>query len=191
MANLEHWNSFNTKLEMWRLLVGHDEDDPEETLAQAHKIFGGITGTACLEIGAGVGRLLHWARRHFEIAVGVEWSWRMLEEREGCPGTLIVHNDGFRLPFGKETFNFVYSFTCFQHMETPEMIVSNIREAHRVLCKGGSIVVQTVMGENGTGKHDGYVFNSMEVFLKEFFDAGFSEGGAQVEDQWIWVRAKK
>lgn len=197
MAPKEYWEipPFEEDDLLWRRIVGHDHEDSEETAAQAAKIFCRAPWGMRLEIGAGVGRLLIPAAEMASYAYGVDSSLSLvarsthyLRYHEKCR---VVLNDGLYLPFRDGYFDFVYSFTCFQHMENLETIQANLREAYRVLRRNGQCRIQTVCGENGTGMHDGYVFRSVDEFGKQFHHAGFMEWEGETDSGWIWVTGIK
>jgi SAM-dependent methyltransferase len=193
MAKSAEWEMSPWNQEaVWSKLVGQDKENISETIAQANEIFAQRTGTRCLEIGAGVGRLLKYGRGFLE-AWGVDSSVTMVAlstiHLRTWPNVRVVLNDGWRFPFPMNYFNFVYSFTCFQHIETLQMIEENIAEAWRVLIPGGKILIQTVCGKRDTGRHDGHVFESREEFAGLF--RGFDEVNVEQRGEWLWLKAKK
>lgn len=194
MAKIEHWDiSGDTKEEMWNKIVGAPKEDVAETQKQALKLFHGMYGQTCLEIGAGVGRLMAFAGARFLSVIGTDWSRSMVNESVRYLGyrywMRVVLVDGYKLPFGDDSFDFIYSFTCFQHMQDLGMIRSLIFEAYRVLKPGKLVRVQTVLDEHGS--YDGITFPSADSFAEEFKRAGFQWVDAHVEDSWIWVTMRK
>lgn len=196
MAKKEDWNvdPWNDE-EIWTKVVGHLQENHNETLDQYDQIFGRRHGVRCLEIGAGVGRLLKNSNKNFYEAWGVDSSPMMvaLSTRylQAASHARVILTDGNLLPFPPQYFDFVYSFTCFQHMEEIEMIRQNLQEAYRVLRPGCEILIQTVCGKRDTGRHDGYVFESAAEFAAEFGAANFQQAASDQKGEWIWVRAKK
>lgn len=197
MATREHWEiDPRNEMQVWERVIGKIAEDPAESVAQAKEIFDGRYGVHCLEIGAGAGRLLREANRTFYEPWGVDssislvaYSTRYLQNFPRCH---VVLNDGFTLPFRDGFFEFVYSFTCFQHMEDLTPILFNLREAFRVLTPGGDICIQTVCGNrDDAGKYDGYVFHNVTEFAAHFSNVGFIEVEGITQGDWIWVRAKK
>jgi len=193
MATLDYWNDVGTEKELWAKLVGKGEEDKAETQRQAERIFSGVTGRFCLEIGCGTGRLMKYATYNFNHVYGVDWSEKIIELGPKTEKHMTrILTDGWSLPFPEGMFDFVYSFTCFQHMEQLEMIQSNLREIYRVMKSGSEVLIQTVRGSNEPGRHDGYVFASPESFFREFMLARFSKAyRCVVEDEWMWMRATK
>jgi ubiquinone/menaquinone biosynthesis C-methylase UbiE len=167
---------------------------------QVRKILNGIEcGQRCLEIGAGYGRLLSHMIPHFGLVVGVDSSEKLVAQSSAYllsnePNCRVVLTDGEFLPFPDNSFNFVYSFTVFQHMTTLATIRNNIREAHRVLAPNGVCRVQTVCGDPNPDVYDGRVFPSISEFAEEFLSAGFISADGSTDDvvkNWIWVTARK
>lgn len=182
--------------QIWRMVVGKDDEDTLQSQHQAIKIFEGMGhGLRCLEVGAGVGRLLKHAREHFYYGFGVDASIALVAAStrylQWHPTVTVILTDGVKLPFEDGYFDFVYSFTCFQHMPTLRTIRDNLKEIFRVLEPGGSCRIQTVRGENGTGRHDGYVFRTVQDFTLEFASVGFNEVHCTLEGEWLWATAKK
>lgn len=198
MAPKQHWevDPFNDR-EIWIRLIGDIKETPRDTAILGRKIFEGIVpGFRCLEVGAGVGRLLLEASQHFDTAVyGVDSSvsmvaasTRYLLATQRCR---VILTDGVSLPFHDDHFDFVYSYTCFQHMPTLAMIRANLKEIFRVLRRGAKCRIQTVRGENGNGRHDGYVFRSVTDLSVEFVTVGFNEVNITLEGEWLWATATK
>ncbi len=177
MATIEHWEVTDEK-EMWQKLVGHDAEDTLETRQQANVIFDGVSGG-----------------HRFTSAIGIDYSRSMVQRSSvylhDVLRARVVLTDGLEFPFASNSFDFVYSFTCFQHMPTLEIVQANIRETFRVLKDSGLCRVQTVHGEPNPYLYDGLAFPTAESFLQEFLDVGFSKQSAEVIEPWIWVTVKK
>jgi len=132
----------------------------------------------------------------FQNVLGVDWSpsmvalsTRYLQQHPGC---IVLLGDGYTLPFRDKMCDFVYSVTCFQHMEELAMIQSNLKEAYRVLRPEGSICVQTVPGmTDGKPTGDGYPFETVQAIEHEFMSAGFTDVAHRHLDQWIWITGRK
>ena len=199
MAKPEHWNiDPYDEGEMWTRLIGKDREDRAETEQQVQRIFGRRTGFRCLEVGAGVGRLLKHAHNNFYDAVGVDSSPSIVAAStrylQGMPWARVILANSTRLPFPQNHFEFAYSFTCFQHMEDLETIVLSLRELHRVLRPNGKILIQNVYTGGALpeeGLFDGYVFTTIPEYVQEFHLAGFTGVTVSLEQPWIWVEATK
>src|ERR1700677_4457119 len=95
-----------------------------------------------LEIGCGPGRLMRPMSRHFVEIHGVDVSDEMItlakQKLRDIPNAHTYVTDGSTLPmFADESFEFVYSYAVFQHIPAREVIVSYLREIHRVMKTGG------------------------------------------------------
>ena len=122
MAKKEQWeiDPWNDT-EVMKRVVGKVLPNSGETEEQGRVIFYGNAGVRCLEVGAGYGRLLPQARKYFTECFGVDSSisltarsTQFLQNDFNCR---VVLSDGLTIPFESNYFHFVYSFTCFQHME--------------------------------------------------------------------------
>jgi ubiquinone/menaquinone biosynthesis C-methylase UbiE len=196
MATKEHWEIDPwDQRELWLRVVGKEQEDPEETATQACSLFAHHRGRRCLEIGAGVGRLLKPASFWFKECLGVDSSAPIVAAATRnllpFPRCRVILNDGLKLPFPDKWFDFVYSFTCFQHMPDLDTVRQNIKEAFRVLRRGGVCKVQTVEGTPDTSYFDGWVFPSPEAFWEEFQAVGFVKVEAEKKDLWIWITVRK
>jgi ubiquinone/menaquinone biosynthesis C-methylase UbiE len=162
-----------------------------------------------LEVGCGPGRLMRPMSRHFVEIHGVDVSDEMIalskEKLRDIPNAHTYVTDGSTLPmFADESFDFVYSYAVFQHIPAREVIVSYLREIHRVMKTGGLAVLHF----NGlinrlapVDTWDGVRFSSNEVL--EF--AGFNDfqvlalEGAGTQYMWStwrkrptgWIAAQK
>jgi SAM-dependent methyltransferase len=99
-----------------------------------------------LEVGCGPGRLMRPMSRHFVEIHGVDVSDEMIalskEKLGDIPSAHTQVSDGSTLPmFADESFEFVYSYAVFQHIPAREVIVSYLREIHRVMKTGGLAVL--------------------------------------------------
>ena len=167
----------------------------------AKVILRGVPDSAlALEIGSGSGRHMLRIAHHFQFVYGVDISQTMVDYANGTVFTnasrcKTVKNDGASLPFSDNSFDFVYSFTVFQHMHTRDIINSYVRETYRVLRPGGMCRIQTVKGEpvhSHDGNH-GWLFSHENDFLQLFLDAGF-KASVKFETeiaQHMWVTGVK
>jgi SAM-dependent methyltransferase len=154
----------------------------------------------CLEIGAGIGRLLKSLTNYFDIALGVDISPKMVEYSwdylANTPNAKVYPTDGTSLPQSSGSVDFVFSYICFQHLQSYAEVQNYLRESFRVLKPGGVIRVQTHCGEPNVffdGMHGAY-YRSLDEFTLEFCHAGFSllehERGITHPDS-LWVTAQK
>ena len=196
MATREHWEVDPWNAEAIEKVVTGGPVSVEETDRQLNWIFDDQSGMRCLEIGAGYGRLLPHALNHFSMAYGVDSSVSLVARStiflRSYLGARVVLNDGLYLPFPDNYFDFVYSFTCFQHMTSTAMMFENLKQAQRVLKRNGSIRIQTVRGNPAqAGRYDGVVFRDAEEFRKFLEVAGFEKVNVLGDGEWLWATAKK
>jgi ubiquinone/menaquinone biosynthesis C-methylase UbiE len=96
-----------------------------------------------LEIGVGTGRFA----MHFPGATGLDPSLNALLMAEKR-GVKTVHGYGERLPFENETFGCILIIVTLCFVESP---LDVLREAKRVLKKGGSIIIGIVPRDSPWG----------------------------------------
>lgn len=102
---------------------------------------------SALEIGCGPGRLMLPLSEAFGQIAGVDVSGEMIElARENLAGrknAKVVQNSGADLSgFASESVDFCYSYAVFQHIPVKEVVWNYLREACRVLRKGGLLKFQ-------------------------------------------------
>jgi SAM-dependent methyltransferase len=202
MAFVDHWE-IKSDSEIWPLIVGKDAEDSIETEQQVAVILDGIPkGGLALEIGAGIGRLLRavYKTERFGEVVGVDSSMSMqLASQEYLgPQSTVYLNDGINLPFPDENFDFVYSFTAFQHMVSLAIVHRNLNEIQRVLKVGGLCRIQTISSNGDDPRdlktYDGRVFISVDEFADQFRDVGLeviATAAGLTHPKHIWVTARK
>lgn len=205
MAFQEHWEvEHGTYPEIWPLMVGKDYEDVAETEQQAAVILEGIpAGKHALEVGCGVGRLLKAVAKAgtFADVCGVDTSMSIVlashQYLEHSPAHVTL-SDGINLPYPDGYFDFVYSFTVFQHMISLAIIHRNLREIRRVLVSGGLCRIQTINSNGNDPRdlktYDGRVFRSVDEFAQQFCDVGLEIVGTAeglTHPKHIWVTARK
>jgi SAM-dependent methyltransferase len=180
-----------------RAVIGKDAVDPEEQKQQVATIVGNQSGVRSLEIGAGYGRLLPFVNTRFYHSYGVDYSPSLVAKSttylRGYHNCRVILNDGKTFPFEDGMFDFVYSFTCFQHMTEYTTIVSNLQEAFRVLRHGKVCRIQTVCGDPAEeGRYDGIVFRDPQMFGLMLHNVGFRNVKSRVDEKkWIWATGEK
>jgi SAM-dependent methyltransferase len=98
-----------------------------------------------VEVGSGLGRVCRALAERFDRVVGVDISPEMVRRaREIVADDRVVFEagDGATIPVGDSTSDFVLSFTVFQHIPDPAVVLGYIAEASRVLRPGGVFVFQ-------------------------------------------------
>jgi len=102
---------------------------------------------SALEIGCGPGRLMLPLSEVFGQIAGVDVSGEMIalagENLAAARNVTVVQNSGSDLSgFADESIDFCYSYAVFQHIPEKEVVWSYLREARRVLKKGGLLKFQ-------------------------------------------------
>jgi ubiquinone/menaquinone biosynthesis C-methylase UbiE len=196
-----YWEVSDEK-EIWLRTAGVERESQDETERHIATILDGIPrGKVCIEIGAGIGRLLRAAVRNFDWAIGFDYSIPIQKASElylkNSPHCKVCRSDGMVLPWASNLADFVYSYTVFHHMPTLGMIQSNLQEAYRVLKPDGLCKIQTIKGNRSDG-YDGHVFESEDEFWNEFKAVGFLKEKVEVLQEpkdraanRIWITARK
>jgi ubiquinone/menaquinone biosynthesis C-methylase UbiE len=165
--------------------------------------------TAAVEIGCGIGRLLHPMAARFDQVWGVDVSGEMVSQartRLAALGNVhLVQTDGQTLAgIPSEHFDFCYSYIVFQHVPDRSVIVAYLREAHRVLRERGVLKCQ-VAGVHGQNPFRGLyggaaadTWNGTRFTMPEIAeaveDATFRMIAAyyhREDPQYLWVIARK
>jgi ubiquinone/menaquinone biosynthesis C-methylase UbiE len=102
---------------------------------------------SALEIGCGPGRLMLPLSEVFGRIAGVDVSGEMIalarENLAAASNAVALQNTGADLSeFANESIDFCYSYAVFQHIPDKEVVWSYLREACRVLKKGGLLKFQ-------------------------------------------------
>jgi ubiquinone/menaquinone biosynthesis C-methylase UbiE len=107
-----------------------------------------------LDLGCGTGLLSNAIRNKTNFVVGIDLTEKMLEQaaeknRNISPSILYVCGDGHRLPFFDQQFDIVMTRLTIHHFHDPSKILSEI---HRVLKKGGKLIVADIVGSDDPEK---------------------------------------
>ncbi len=100
-----------------------------------------------VEIGCGLGRMTRWFAEEFREVHGVDVSERMIEEARArlreCRNARLHAGSGKDLRgLPDEAFDLAFSYIVFQHIPSRAVIESYVREAARVLRRGGAFKFQ-------------------------------------------------
>lgn len=99
-----------------------------------------------LEIGPGLGRICKALAAHFDRVVGLDVSAEMVRQARELvddPNVTFETGDGITLqPVEDASVDFVVTFTVLQHLPDRGAIVGYLREAARVLRRGGVLAAQ-------------------------------------------------
>src|SRR5271170_237865 len=162
-----------------------------------------IAARRALEIGCGPGRLMGPMSRHFGEIHGVDISEEMIalagERLRAIPNARLHVTPGADLNlFGDASFDYVYSYTVFQHIPSRDVVLGYLRESRRVLKPGGILCCQlrgtpplkTEMErelETWTGCH--FTRDEMLAFAREHDFHLVSLSG--LETQYMWTTWRK
>jgi ubiquinone/menaquinone biosynthesis C-methylase UbiE len=107
--------------------------------------YASLNGT-CLEIGCGAGRITNGLTRRFDRVIGIDVSDRMLAlAREQVPNADYTLVDSTQIPLGEGAVDAVFTCHVLQHLETADDVTDYLREAHRVLRPGGTIMAHLML----------------------------------------------
>lgn len=109
-----------------------------------------------LDIGCGTGHLVQLMAKYFQEIYGIDNSPGMARlASQRVKNAKIVCQSANRLPWPDEYFDYVISHTAFHHLEREKAV----KEARRVLKKGGRLVILDVVRER----------DKLKKILKKFF----------------------
>ncbi len=103
----------------------------------------GVRRGSCVEIGCGAGRLTAHLARYFHSVHGLDVSAGMVEyARAHVPTNVFLHiTTGLEIPLPDGSADAVFSTHVLQHLPTTNAAAGYIREIHRVLVPGGTIML--------------------------------------------------
>lgn len=141
-----------------------------------------------LEIGYGGGRLLSAASRFFGMVIGVDIHdnsdlvSKELHER-GIENFKLMTSDGASIQLEDDKIDFVYSFIVFQHVEKYEILISYMKDVHRILKVGGVAVLyfgrKTYFPKK---QHSNFFVFLDKLFETVFISRGYREIPARVNE---------
>ncbi|OGD56673.1 hypothetical protein A2V71_03625 [Candidatus Berkelbacteria bacterium RBG_13_40_8] len=110
----------------------------KETVIRVEKIIKKLasqtSGKRLLDIGCGSGFIIDIAKRYFDEVVGVDITSAMLQQVKKAKNVRTILADSSKLPLEDNYFDVCTSFLFLHHLYKIEPA---IKEAHRVLKKGG------------------------------------------------------
>ncbi len=102
----------------------------KEGMSSAHRIL-----DLCCGFGESVGRLA--GKFKSAEVVGLDLSYRQVEDGKRKSGNVLLVGDAMSLPFGRESFGAIWSEDAFSHV--PDR-VTLFQECHRILVRGGLFI---------------------------------------------------
>jgi ubiquinone/menaquinone biosynthesis C-methylase UbiE len=91
-----------------------------------------------LDVGAGIGQFLHFARPHFSVVAGTEVSRSAVEIAERKYGVSLILGELEAVDFGAEQFDNITVFHVLEHVPNPRSV---IEKCQRLLRPDGILVV--------------------------------------------------
>jgi alkylated DNA repair protein alkB family protein 8 len=109
-----------------------------------------FNGDIILDLGAGSGRNSKYVfRKGAKLVIAVDFSKKMLENllsnlgREERENIIPIRCDAIYLPFRSSIFDKILYVATLHHIPNREMRKMSIKECHRVLKRGGKILITT------------------------------------------------
>lgn len=200
-------------------LGGHNFEDDQDFLAGAladaerlEKELGVRAGSRVLDIGCGVGRLPIGLRAHFGLLSNytgvdvdhgrIKWCRKHItgsnvefvfvdvaNERYNPAGEPI--SEEFRLPLDDASFDAIYLYSVFSHMETPD-VVAYLHEFRRLLAQGAMVFLTAFVEDNvedmsvnphGYGDFPGEWKGALHCvrYDRSFFEGLVRDAGLEIE----------
>jgi len=123
--------------------------DSSLNLKREHKV---------LEIGCGNGRMSEYIAENFNIVDCIDISNEYIKQgKERLPYVSNIvwqHVNGITYPYPDEYFDFIFSYTVFQHIKSIEIIRKNFEEITRALKSDGIAKIQ--LRGKSTAKNEWY-----------------------------------
>jgi SAM-dependent methyltransferase len=199
--NVDYWDEVNDVPEaLDKICATWDKDTA--TLYDVDRILQNLPthpSWRVLEIGCGVGRLIKPLREKFAIVDGIDFSQKMVDlSYEYLRSGRVWKNDGRTLPMADATYDFIFSFTVFQHIRSSIVLASYLREMFRVVRPGGYVRFQLHdLSDPTFGRWEedlsqvwgnSYTADELRGMLMvlQFTDIDIKE-----ESPWIWCTAKR
>jgi ubiquinone/menaquinone biosynthesis C-methylase UbiE len=104
-------------------------------------------GGVCVEIGCGAGRLTSQLVHTFDEVVAIDVSPAMLAlTAQAAPQARLLQVKATEIPLPDASAQAIFSCHVFQHLEGAAVVTAYLREARRVLCPGGTLMVHIPVG---------------------------------------------
>jgi ubiquinone/menaquinone biosynthesis C-methylase UbiE len=132
-ANRNFYDYFADKYESLERSVFHPKRQ-EQLERRVRNLCEMTGGRRALDIGCGTGNVSKFARKYFEVVVGVDISLEALKINKANTGIHAIQGDGLSLPFADNTFDAITCFSVLHHFFDD---VSLLIELNRVLKPGG------------------------------------------------------
>jgi ubiquinone/menaquinone biosynthesis C-methylase UbiE len=121
------------------------ESDWKDFRARWEQYTGAPLDGTCLELGCGAGRITRPLTATFARVIAVDVSARMIELAESvCDAELHLVEDA-RLPLADGSVDAAFTCHVLQHLERLEAVDDSVRELHRVLRPGGTVMAHLLL----------------------------------------------
>jgi len=158
-----------------------------------------------LDLGCGIGRMLYFLAPLCKLVIGLDVSVELLAKASKLlsfhKNVSLVLGDGENLyPFRDQTFDLVYSFSCFQHLPKKVMI-NYLREIYRVLKRTGYLKFNLPYCKSKD--HPDYIDKVEDSFfwrsrfylkgeVKDLLERiGYKDISYQPEPSYVWTVARR
>jgi SAM-dependent methyltransferase len=116
-----------------------------EMVAKLVRLLHVDKNSALLDLGCGTGNYTAAMQQKAKSVFGIDLSKGMIEQAKAkFPEIEFICGDVSDLPFDSETFNGVFAIQVLHHVKNKEIF---LKEAHRVLRKGGHIAIDSCSHE--------------------------------------------
>lgn len=157
--------------------------------------LGEFSDKTALDIGCGIGRLEQFFAPDFKKVHGIDISEEMIQQARKRLSSFrnveIWATDGKTYPFGKDTFDFIFSYLVFQHMPSRAVVEQNFKEIFRVLKPEGVAKIQIRGGHTPFKWQWFYGPSWNEKQAREMVEAigfkVFKTEGAGTKRFWLWL----
>ncbi|KXK47605.1 MAG: type 11 methyltransferase [Bacteroidetes bacterium OLB10] len=119
--------------------VKHRGDERANEMMEVMNRYGKGGFSDVLELGSGEGMVCAALQQNGFKATAIEYREDDFDSRAKTAGVSLLKMDAANLTFEDESFDFVFSYNCYEHFPSPEKV---FQESLRVLRKGGLMSVR-------------------------------------------------
>lgn len=147
-----------------------------------------------VEIGCGIGRLIKALDREDRLFVGIDASEDMIREAVTYLGdtmrrtTLALFDGRGELDILKH--DFVFCFTCFQHIPNTDTVLSYIKLAYNSLKERGKFRFQ-ILKEDLHPERELWTFHNPDVLEEYMNKLGFKDITRETHKQWLFIEGTR
>ena len=112
-----------------------------ETVRKLVRLLNAGSDSVSLDLGCGTGNYTAALQKAAKTLIGIDVSKGMIEQAQiKFPQIHFICGDVTNLPFDSETFDGTFAIQLLHHLKKKEIF---LKEAHRVLRKGGCLAIQS------------------------------------------------